>query len=142
MQLHVLCMLWLIALLLVAEKTRLCGVQANLLHGESCSAAHASRHHEQGAAVCALWLQLHAWIMHGYKPNTKSHSQHFCSSEQIYELIAACCVQISTGNTIVDLLLCMLLPLLLQRGTPYLDQARLWWQVCSFTRLLSSEFRA
>ena len=29
----------------------------------------------------------------------------------------------------MDLLLCMLLPLLLQRATPYLDQARLWWQV-------------
>jgi hypothetical protein len=40
-----------------------------------------------------------------------------------------CCGQISTGNTIVDLLLCMLLPLLLQRASPYLDQARIWWQV-------------
>jgi hypothetical protein len=29
----------------------------------------------------------------------------------------------------VDLLLCMLLPLLLQRAAPYLDHARLWWQV-------------
>lgn len=36
----------------------------------------------------------------------------------------------------------MLLPLLLQRASPYLDQARLWWQVHSFTRLLSNERRA
>lgn len=37
--------------------------------------------------------------------------------------------KISTGNTVLDLLLCMLLPFLLQRLTPHFDKARLWWQV-------------
>lgn len=37
--------------------------------------------------------------------------------------------KISTGHTVLDLLLCMVLPVLLTQIAPHFDRARQWWQV-------------
>ena len=45
---------------------------------------------------------------------------------------AGCCVQLSTGNTALDIVLCMLFPLLMTQLAPYWEALKCWAsKVCS-----------